>query len=435
VIVNHKKIGVRAAAWAAAAVIIAHALVVSKGIYDPRGLVWLAGGILLAWTGLFMGEGRRGWAWPTCLAGLAWETVQLAHPLNDAPVPGKFVFIALPALALCAAGALLIRRLVPLLLACHFLVGVWLLQLSPSPHIDVYEVIKDSCQAFSRGENPYAIDFPDLYANRPDWEKAFYSAGIVQNGRVKFGYPYMPLNFTVAYAGHVLGGDFRLGNLAAITLSGGLLAYARRNRLAVAGAALLLLTPVNYYVVERGWSEPAVVLFLAATVFCAARASPLLPWVFGLLMASKQHMFLAAPAALLLIPARRDWRNLVRFSIKAVIAAAMVTLPLALWNFHAFWHSAFAVQLNNPFRYDSLNFAAAWAKAGHAPPSSLLAFAIALAAAAAAVWRAPRSPAGFAAAVAVIYLALFAFAKQAFCNYYFFSIGALCSAVAADDGA
>jgi hypothetical protein len=42
--------------------------------------------------------------------------------------------------------------------------------------------------------------------------------------------------------------------------------------------------------------------------------------------------------------------------------------------------------------------------------------------------RAPRSPAGFATAAAVTYLAFFAFNKQAFCNYYSFVVAALCCA-------
>ena len=44
------------------------------------------------------------------------------------------------------------------------------------------------------------------------------------------------------------------------------------------------------------------------------------------------------------------------------------------------------------------------------------------------------SPAFFAAALAFASLATFAFGRKAFCNYYFFVIGALCCAVAAAAG-
>jgi hypothetical protein len=53
-----------------------------------------------------------------------------------------------------------------------------------------------------------------------------------------------------------------------------------------------------------------------------------------------------------------------------------------------------------------------------------------VAAATLALRRAPRTPAGFAATVALTALCFFAFSKQAFGNYYFFVLGALCCAVA-----
>ena len=48
-----------------------------------------------------------------------------------------------------------------------------------------------------------------------------------------------------------------------------------------------------------------------------------------------------------------------------------------------------------------------------------------------ALWRLPRTPAGFSAAIATTFFAFFLFNKQAFCNYYFFVVGALCVTVAA----
>jgi hypothetical protein len=68
---------------------------------------------------------------------------------------------------------------------------------------------------------------------------------------------------------------------------------------------------------------------------------------------------------------------------------------------------------------------------GHEPPPVLISFLAAGAASALALWRLPRTPAGFGAAISVTFLAFFAFNKQAFCNYYFFVIGALYASVAA----
>lgn len=48
-------------------------------------------------------------------------------------------------------------------------------------------------------------------------------------------------------------------------------------------------------------------------------------------------------------------------------------------------------------------------------------FALLLPATAFALWKAERSPAGFAAAMTLVYLTFVAFNKQAFYNYYYFT--------------
>ena len=54
-----------------------------------------------------------------------------------------------------------------------------------------------------------------------------------------------------------------------------------------------------------------------------------------------------------------------------------------------------------------------------------MAFAVAAAVMALALWRVARTPAGFALGVAALFLAFFVLNKQAFANYYFFVVGAL----------
>jgi hypothetical protein len=56
---------------------------------------------------------------------------------------------------------------------------------------------------------------------------------------------------------------------------------------------------------------------------------------------------------------------------------------------------------------------------------------IALAAIALVLWKAPRSPAAFAAGVTLVTTLFFAFSKQAFCNYYYFTIAIACWSIAA----
>jgi hypothetical protein len=420
----------------AAAVALGRAIQTGNGAYDAGGIIWLAIGCGLCWGGIAWGRktlSLSGWAVLGLLAaGLIIELVQLelSDPIKDGSAPGFFYFFAVPLLAILTVGAFWRREGIYLLAAAHFVIGACLMRQSPRPDIDVYHVTQASCVAMTHGVDPYSIDFDRVYKDRPDWEKAFYPPGFIVGDRTKFGYPYMPLSCMADFLGHVIGGDFRLAHLLAIDIAAVLMVSLRRT-FSVGAAAVLLLTPRVFYVVEYGWAEPIVVACLAWVVWCACRKSKALPYATGLLLVSKQHMILAAPMVFFLLPRPWQWRTSITFLARAAITGAVVTLPLVLWNWRAFFHSAIELQIKNPFRGDSLNFAAMWFRNGGPQMPNWIGFAAALAMTVIVFWRMPRTPAGFAAGVAAVYLAFFVLAKQAFCNYYFLIIGALCCAAAA----
>ena len=63
----------------------------------------------------------------------------------------------------------------------------------------------------------------------------------------------------------------------------------------------------------------------------------------GLLLVSKQYMFIiAAPALIMLRPRDGGWIGYIKWCGKAFLAGAMVSLPLMLWNLPAYIHSNFA---------------------------------------------------------------------------------------------
>ena len=200
---------------------------------------------------------------------------------------------------------------------------------------------------------------------------------------------------------------------------------------------LLLSTPRLFFVLEQSWTEPFLVLLLAATVFCAIRLPWATPLALGLLLASKQYM----PAVLVLLPlvacqshlARRESRRAKwGYAALAVLVAVLVTLPLALWDWRAFWKSAVTLQVNQPYRPDSLSVLAWYGQGdGYWQGPAWIAFAALALMLMLTLWRCPRRVWGFAAAVAVCFFMFFAFSKQAFANYYFFVIGAMSCAVAA----
>jgi len=401
------------------------------------GLALQLGLLFSAWPGADLPP-RGGWQLLPFYAGLSAAVVLIAGGLLVNSKPAQATWF-------------------PLLLLAHLLLGLWMVHSSPSPHIDVWMFQQKAAAELLHGRNPYAMTFPDIYHSAlPGSPQQVYGDVLVVNDRLQFGFPYPPVSLLLATIGYAVAGDCRYAQVVALVLAGAFIGYCRPGRIAKLAAALLLFTPRVFYVLGRGWTEPFGILLLAATIFCACRRSRLLPIALGLLLATKQYMVLAVPLTYFLLPrsntsaADRRWKNWVNLLWKAALAAAIITLPLALWDFGAFWKSTIAVQELAPFRWDALSFLVLYGKARahfHALDYPIWFVSRKLTVTdplAAVIWstsaaivmlifslsRAPRAPAGFAASLALISLAFFAFNKQAFCNYYFFVIGAMCCGVA-----
>lgn len=421
----------------AAAVALGYALQISNGTYHPKALAWLAvagalclSGVVTLRSGSFARFGQRP-AFFLLLAGLVLQgwvwlvTSGAGSRLGKAAFATVMLAAALLCVGIWSRASWPKHAAVAVLLASHFLLGALLIGRMPDPPIDVHLFHKESLDALLRGINPYTISVRDIYDH-----SLFYGDGIVSGGRVQIGFPYPPLSLFLSLPGHLLGGDYRYSHLAAMTLAAVLMAYARPGLLGALAAGLFLFTPRVFYILQWGWTEPYIVLLLSATVFCACRAPKLLPYALGLLFAIKQYMLFAAPLVFLLTPAPFRWKDLLGLLSRAVLVAALVTLPLALFNVRAFLDDVVFVQFRQPFRADALSYLVWLAQARNTNPPMWLAFAALVPATALALRRSARTPAGFAAAAALVYLSFFAFNKQAFGNYYFFVVGALCAAVA-----
>jgi hypothetical protein len=433
----------RSALFGGAAVALGVAIADADGTLTPRSLGWLSAAVAAALLILPLSRARRertsargtSWLAVVLVAGLAYEIgfLFMTSPLMYGRLSLddlRLFFRAIAAISVLFAAASFApmgarRVLVPGLLIGHAMLGCWLLHASPRPHIDVFDFQRDSCNALLRGTNPYALTFANIYGDAT----AFYGPNLSVNGRLQFGFVYPPLSLLLALPGHLFG-DFRYSQLAAIELSAAMMAFMDRRSAGTAAAALFLLTPRCFFVMEQGWTEPYLVLLLTTTVFVARHAPRALPYAVGLFLCVKQYLVFALLPVGLLLP-WRDWGAMRAFVLKAALTAAVVTVPLALWSPRAFWFDVGVLQTLQPLRMDALSYLVWFTREHGAPPPMWVCFAVTGAVTALCLWRLPRTPAGFAGSIAIVFLAFFATNKQAFANYYFFVIGALCCAIAA----
>ena len=318
-----------------------------------------------------------------------------------------------------------LRRGFLLLLATYFIVGIVFLRIRHQL-IDVLIIENDSVNALLHGMDPYGreVSHQDIYSP----EQKMYGSGIEVDGRVRVGFQYPPLTILWIFPGYLLG-DVRYSSLIAVVLTSLMIFYGEPNLNGFIAATLLLLVPNTLFVVSYGWTEPLMLMTLAATVLAAKKLPGMVPAALGLFFASKQYSVLAVPLAVLLLP-NFSWKAYVSLLARAGAVVAIVTLPFLAWDPRGFWWSLVTFHALAPVRSDALSWSAALVAHGLSPiPAWCVALTI-VAATAFVLWRVRPSPSAFAISLALVSLLFFVLNKQAFANYYFFCFGALCVGLA-----
>jgi hypothetical protein len=282
-----------------------------------------------------------------------------------------------------------------------------------------------AADALVNGISPYAIHMPNIYA--PD--TSLYASGVVSGDRLNFGLPYPPMSLLLGMPGFLLFHDVRFAHLLVAVIAAAVIAAIRSDPISRVAALVFLFTPRGFFVIEQGWTEPQAVLGVALVVLLMARDSRVVGAGVGCAMGVKQHLALLLPIGLVQLDWPADARRALRIGATAIATFVIVIFPFVLWDVDGFWRSVVVLQLLQPFRDNALSFPALFGLDD--PRVALLGFA-SLIPTGLLVWRhGARTPAGFAAGVALIYLLFFALNKQAFANYYYFVIGAICCAIAA----
>ena len=366
------------------------------------------------------------------IAGLLLSGTVLARAIADVASPLWFAVVSGYTILGLAGVYPLIRRIPDpkwafwLFLATHLVMTVVFLRATPASN-DVQLFLHDGANALLHGHNAYSMTFPNIYPS-PRAE-LFYGPGVVVDGRVTYGFPYLPVTLLVTIPGQLLG-DVRFTQLIAMLITALVLRRLAPDRVGRAASVLGVAAPVAIPMLTGAWTEPSLVALLACLVLALERRrQAMLAVLLGLFLVSKQYVVIAVPVVWLIGP----WLTR-RLILICLGVAAAVTLPFFLVDPTAFWRAIVEFQLVQPFRADSLSLLVSSVKAfGWPPPwtysvlplagGGLTAIALAL--------RAPRTPAAFAAGVGLTLLVTILLSKQAFMNYYFLVSGALLIAAVA----
>jgi hypothetical protein len=430
-------------AFALSAVVLGYSLQVSNGFYNETALRWLSGALVLC-IGATLAQRANPSLAPRSeqmlsyllLAGILFQVYLLFTALPGMYIERHVSFVPFYLLLLAQGGLAIVgaARLrqaqqlwFPLALAAALGIGVWMIKASPRPYIDVVVVHKEALDALLQDKDPYRISFENVYAKEDVHN--FYNPSAIIGNRVAFGYPYPPASLLLVVPGYWLFGDYRYSELALLVGAAALIGFTQRTRAAKLAACLLLTTPRVWFVIEQGWTEPVPLFALALTVFFVARHPILAGWAAGLMVVTKQYLGFCGLAVLRLMLLRpRQW---LWVGLSVVAAACIVTLPLALWHPNAFMRNVVWLQTQEPFRMDSLSYLSWAARHGYGQGTFMWAVGSAVAAAVIGIIATHNTPAGFASSVTLTTFLMFAFGSKAFCNYYFFVLGALCVTLAA----
>ena len=343
------------------------------------------------------------------------------------------LFAATGAIALYALLASGMRQRLALVavVALHFGLMIWMFAAVPVVGQDMPLVHDEASAALLRGVNPYSITFENIYG----YGTPFYPIELQEGDRLLFGFPYPPLSLLMSLPGSVLAGDYRVAALAAISIGALLIGHMRTGPLATGAALLLLLSPLTARVLHNGWTEPFVIVWLAATVFLAMRRLATTAVALGLLIATKQYAPLFLPIATGLLSDVRARMGTVRMLTVAIGIAVATALPFLIWGPADLVLSTVVTQLLHPFREDGATVPALLSRLGLWGPPVWVGIAVAGAIFVVVMRKAARTPSGFALASAVVLTGLFLFTRNAFMNYYFAAMVALLCGVAASEHA
>ncbi len=354
--------------------------------------------------------------------GVVALTHLLLEPFSYLGARGLWGVRAVLAGSALVAGALLLGRrtgAAALPVALAGAAAAWALVVTgdPAPRIDVWVILQQAADGLRRGESMYAMEWVG-------------SPGITD------AFAYLPWTAVLTAPGRWLAGDVRWALAVLVAVAALCTAALGRWRApAVAAAALLVLAPGGSTLVEQAWTEPTVLVGLAAWAVLVARGGTGAWWSvvpLAVALAAKQHV-------VVLLPLLAAWPRFgLRRTAGAVGGAGLLVAPWALGAPRDFLHDTVRTMLElPPLRFADTLYTAVLNETGVRLPFAVVGVLVVavLAGAVVALHRRPVGLAGLLTWCAAVLMVVNLLNKQAFYNQFWLVGALLLLSVAAAAGA
>lgn len=211
------------------------------------------------------------------------------------------------------------------------LLGIFMIQSSPNPQIDVFYMLKGGANALLKGINPYDIDYPAVY------------------GTPFHFFSYLPGMILITLPSSILANDPRYIILISILLCAYLLAKKFKNPEV---SLLYLFNPLHLFILEQSWTDSIIFLLILLFIYYfETRRNIISAFFLGIMLASKQYtLFFLFPAWIL-------YQKRIAPVLLGLISAGLIISPFFFWNPGMFWHGIFETPSSGVgFRQDGLTF-------------------------------------------------------------------------------
>lgn len=201
-----------------------------------------------------------------------------------------------------------------LLITSAILIQIFMILSSPNPKIDVFDQLKYGSEGLLKGQNPYSINFPQIYNYPQDY------------------FPYLPLTAIIVLPFNIILGDPRFTLIAAnLLVVFALRQILKKSRSILAHELIPLIYifhPQMTFMVEQAWIDPLIFATFAAFIYSVMdkKRGVISTLLLGITISLKQTFILLLPFLYLYKKIPR------KILFGSVIVLIISVTPFLLWD-------------------------------------------------------------------------------------------------------